>query len=343
MASIPCKSSTNDLINHISFIIDASGSMDHLKNDVIKVFDAQVSRLSDKSITTGQETRVTIYLFSSDIDCVVFDKDVLRLPSLSEKYKPNGGTALMDALMKSITDFEKIHQDYGNHACLTFLITDGEENSSKYTKAADLTKKLASLPDNFTVACLLPNAEAVHEAKKFGILKQNITIWDTTCAAGVAEIGDSIHRATDMFFENRAAGKTTKHLFKLDTSNLTTDVIAQTLTEVDPSTYSIYMVDQDSPIKAFIEQKSGKPYTKGSAFYLLTKKETIQSNKVIYILEKSTDKVYEGANARQLIGLPLDQDIDVKPTASDKFDIYVESTSVNRKLISGTTVLYLSL
>lgn len=342
MSDIPCKSSTTDLINHISFIIDASGSMDHLRDDVISVFNNQVERLAKKSVATNQETRVTIYLFNKNIECVVFDKDVLRLPNLNDKYRPNYSTALMDALMKSITDFEKIHQEYGNHACLTFLITDGEENASKYTSSNDLSKKLASLPDNFTVACLLPNAEAAHEAKKFGILKQNITIWDTTSAAGVAEIGNNIHNATDLFFDNRAAGKVTKHLFKLDTSNLTTDNVIQTLQEINPATYSIYVVDQDGPIKAFIEQKSAAPYVKGKSFYLLTKKETIQSNKIIYILEKNTAKVYGGANARQLIGLPLDQDIDVKPMPSDKFDIYVESTSVNRKLIAGTTVLNLA-
>lgn len=36
---ISCKSSTTDLINHISFVIDASGSIWYLKPDVIKVFD----------------------------------------------------------------------------------------------------------------------------------------------------------------------------------------------------------------------------------------------------------------------------------------------------------------
>lgn len=339
---IPCKSSTSDLINHISFIIDSSGSMSHLKNDVIKVFDAQVQRLAQKSTATNQETRVTIYLFSDTIECIVFDKDVLRLPSLANRYVPSGGTALMDAMMKSIIDFEQIFTGYGNHAFLTFLITDGEENQSKHVIPSMLSSKLASMPNNFTVACLLPSAISAHEAKKYGISAQNISIWDTSSVAGVNEINNNIHVATDLFFDNRAAGIITNGLFKLDTSNLNSVAVQQTLQELNSNTYTIFTADSDSAIKAFVENKTGSPYVKGHANYLLNKKEMIQSYKKIYIRERATGKVYGGDNARTLLKLPLNQDIDVRPDASNGFDIFVESTSVNRKVVSGSSVLVIN-
>lgn len=337
--NIPCESSTTDLINHISFIIDASGSMSGLKEDVIKVFDAQVKRLAQKSVETNQETRVSIYLFNYDIECIVFDKDVLRLPSLADRYKPDGGTALLDAMMKSILDFEKLSFGYGNHACLSFIITDGEENGSQYVTASTMSNKLNNLPNNFTVACLLPNAACAHEAKKYGISAQNISIWDTTSATGIIEAGNNIHKATDIFFDNRAAGISTKNLFKLDTSNLDNATIQNNLQEVDKNTYTIYQVDADSSIKSFIEN-TGNPYTKGCASYLLTKKELVQSNKKICIRERSTNKIYSGNNARTLLKLPLDQDVDVRPDNNNLFDIFIESTSVNRKILSGTSLLY---
>lgn len=202
--------------------------------------------------------------------------------------------------------------------------------------------KLASLSDDMTVACLVPNITSEHEAKKYGILKENIIIWDTSCAKGIDEIGANINKATDLFFNNRAAGIKTKHLFKLDTSNLNQDVVLQNLQQLDPTTYNIYDVADTGPIKPYVESITGKPYVIGNVFYRLDKTETIQAKKDIFILEKTTGKVFGGDNARRLLSMPLDQEINVKPDANTLFDIYVESTSVNRKLFKDSKILVIS-
>lgn len=69
------------------------------------------------------------------------------------------------------------------------------------------------------------------------------------------------------------------------------------------------------------------------------KKELVQSNKKICIRERASNKLYGGDNARRLLNLPLNQNIDVRPDTNALFDIFVESTSVNRKILAGTSVL----
>jgi hypothetical protein len=338
--SIPCKSSTTDLINHIVFLIDNSGSMSIFQRDVIKVFDSQISRLAQKSVATNQETRVTIYFFDDTIECVVFDKDVLRLPSIADRYVTRGGTSLMDAMSKAIGDIECIPTTYGNHACLMFVITDGEERNSKFTTAEELSRKIARVSNTITVACLLPNIECAHEAKKYGINANNIMMWNTSSSTGVEEAGENIHTATDVFFSNRAAGISTKNIFKLDTTNLSTNAVRSALVEMDPSTYEFLAVNADAQIKPFVES-FGKIYAKGCAYYQLTKKELVQSYKKICIRERASGKVFGGDNSRNLLNLPLDSDINISPDGNGSYDIFIESTSVNRKVLTGTNVLYL--
>jgi hypothetical protein len=70
------------------------------------------------------------------------------------------------------------------------------------------------------------------------------------------------------------------------------------------------------------------------------KTETIQANKGVAVVEKKTARVFLGTAARNLIGLPP-MEVRVKPDFNPEFDIYIQSTSVNRKLIAGTKALLL--
>lgn len=335
------NSNTTDLINHIVFVIDASGSMGHLTDSVISVFDTQVNYLSVRSQELKQETRVSVYLFESRVNCIVYDKDVMRLPSLKDNYRPSGGTALLDGTIKALDDLEQTAQLYGDHAFLVYVITDGEENESK-TKSSEMSKRLSSLPANWTVAVLVPNQQGLFEAKKFGFPPNNIQIWDTNMA-GILKASDHIRNATDAFLTGRSQGvRGTSNLFNIDMGNVTVDVVKDTLQEIDDATFMIVNATVDSPIKDFVQRHTGKPYVKGTCYYQLTKKELIQKSKKFFIQDKNTSKVYGGDHARDLLQLPHNCDVDVKPASYGDFNIFVESTSVNRKILANTSLLILS-
>ncbi len=326
-------------INHVTFCIDSSQSMDHLNKQTIKVVDSQISYLAKRSQELDQETRASIYTFNHEPKCIIYDKDVLRLPSIEKEYKVGGNTALVDAAILALDDLAQTPQKYGDHSFLIYVITDGEENSSK-NKASELSKRISALPDNWTLAVFVPNQTGVHEAKKFGFPANNISVWETT-QKGMEEAGATICAATENYFVGRTKGvRGTKNLFDLNAAGL--NKVKSVLTALDPNQYNLYPVHKDgTPIKEFVESWSQKPYLVGSSYYELNKPELIQAYKQVCIQDKVNGKVYSGPEARITIGLP-NHEVKVSPISHAKYKIFVSSTSNNRKLVAGTQLLVLN-
>ncbi len=330
---------TQGIINHVGLVLDRSGSMQHLATEVVKVADGQVAHLATRSTDLDQETRATVYIFGTDVECVYYDKDVLRLPSLKDKYRISGSTALIDATMKAIEDLEKTATLYGDHAFLLYVLTDGMENMSSKYRADHLTQKLRGLPDNWTVAALVPNESGLIYAQRVGFQSGNIARWDTTIE-GVKHVGATIQQATENFMQARAVGiRGSKNIFNLDPAN----VKINQLTKLDPSQYTFIKVGDagGQQIRDVVEGVTGTKYHKGDAYYQLTKTEEVQPQKQLVIVDKATGVAYAGSQARQMLGLPHDY-VKVRATDHPKYDIFVQSTSVNRKLVPNTAVLVMS-
>ncbi|MEU3878202.1 hypothetical protein AB0E87_30690, partial [Streptomyces sp. NPDC029704] len=88
-------SGNQNYINHVALVLDASSSMSHLSQKVVEVADQQIAYLARRSQELDQETRVTVYVFADKVECVIYDKDVLRMPSLKQLYRVGGMTALL--------------------------------------------------------------------------------------------------------------------------------------------------------------------------------------------------------------------------------------------------------
>jgi hypothetical protein len=58
-------------------------------------------------------------------------------------------------------------------------------------------------------------------------------------------------------------------------------------------------------------------------------------------MEKGSKAIYGGNAARSLIGLPYGAEAKVEPGNHANYDIFVQSTSTNRKLVRGTKLLVL--
>jgi hypothetical protein len=332
---------SENYINHIALVLDASGSMNHIAREVIKVADAQIAYLARRSKELDQETRVSVYVFSSHVRCVIYDKDVLRLPSIASHYRVSGNTALIDATLKSQSDLALTPEIYGDHAFLTYVLTDGEENSSR-SGPEDLLRYMITLPDHWTVAVLVPDQRGKFEAKKFGFPADNIAVWDSTTVNGVVEVGETIRRATDNYMIARASGvRGSRSLFSTSPDALNSKTVkAAKLKPIASNGYKMLSVDERAPIREWV-QRQGIEFRLGIAFYQLTKTESIQAQKNIAILNRKTGKVYTGAQARDLLGLPQ-MEVRVKPDFNPDFDVFVQSTSVNRMLVPGTKLLVIN-
>lgn len=95
-------------------------------------------------------------------------------------------------------------------------------------------------------------------------------------------------------------------------------------------------------IKPLVESETSINYIKGCAYYELVKRETVQDSKSIAVQDKKSGKVYVGYDARVVLGLPDRGEIKVDPIHSSKWNIYVQSTSVNRNIIPKQRVLVIT-
>lgn len=327
-------------INHISLVVDKSSSMSGHATNVVRVFDKELAYLKQRSVDLNQETRISIYLFSdsSSLEVLTFDMDVMRFNSLAGYYKPNGMTALLDAVAKSIEDHKKLPELYGDHAFLQYVITDGYENASKKIGPANLQQILGTLSDNWTVAALVPDASSISNAQKYGFNAGSIAIWDTSSAAGFDKVGQQFSHVMDNYMTMRSKGvRGTTGLFTLDSSKLSSVAnLKNVLHEIH--NYVVFPVHQEDNIKHYVEAWTKNPYRLGSAYYQPTKPVKIQDHKNILVQDTRTGKVYEGSNLRQLLGLP-DHTAEVNPGSHKDWRIFVQSTSVNRKLFPNTFIL----
>lgn len=332
-----------NIINHIGLVLDASSSMKGHASSLIQVADGQIAHLAQRSKELDQETRISVWTFAdyNKIKCVVWDKDVLRLPSIRPFYQPNGMTALVDATNKSIDDLGSTSERYGDHSFLIYVLTDGNENNSRTTGPA-LAHRITELPDHWTLAALVPNISGKHEAKRFGFPAGNIEVWDSTSEHGVAEVGERIRNATETYMTSRATGiRSTRNLFSTDSSAVNASTIRQAgLKPLARGKYLLAPVPVNTVIKNFTED-CGHTYILGRGFYELNKAETIQPQKEIAIVERGPGaRVFVGRDARTMIGLP-DLAVRVKPNYNPDYAVFVQSTSINRKLVPGTRYLYL--
>lgn len=110
------------------------------------------------------------------------------------------------------------------------------------------------------------------------------------------------------------------------------------LKPVPPSRFQILHVDDDCGIRDFVTA-TGAPFQKGKGFYAFTKPEMVQERKEVVLVDRKTGDMWSGSEARELIGLPFGMRARIRPTEVG-YDVFIQSTSWNRKLKAGTKFLY---
>lgn len=135
----------------------------------------------------------------------------------------------------------------------------------------------------------------------------------------------------------RSAGKTEKQL--------SFETLTSMLVPVEVGKFVQLTIKKKMPIRDFVEGQ-GYAYEIGKAFYQHTKSETISMRKKILLQAKVGGQLYEGKTVRQILGLTKGtSDWNIQPSnfdsrISESYRVFVQSTSVNRALVSNTILLY---
>lgn len=351
-------------VNHVALVIDRSGSMHQHERTVIRVVDGFVKGLKEESKALGHETRISLYSFDHEVKCLVWDMSVQDLPSMQGVYRVDGGaTSLIEATCLSLEDLKnEVSEKYGEHSFLQVTWTDGIENASGCSQTGEMhsspdgsyvkrpsqlaewksriQKVLGGLEDHWTSAILVPSSLAKRKAQEYGFPAGNISIWDADTTKGVEEAIGTMTAAASSFLRGRDAGvRGTKNLFAVG-QDISVDQVKANLEPLDARKYKLISVKAEAEIRPFVQQH-GLPYYQGCAYYQLGARVTVQASKEVAILEKSTDRVFTGQAARDLLFGPgtTAGSISVKAGHNTDLEVYVQSKSVNRKLKPNTRLL----
>lgn len=123
----PIVESSNDY--KIVIILDESGSMKCIKNDMIK----SINDLINEQQTIDKPCKFTLVKFNENVNRIIENVNIKEVSLLSESsYNPSGTTALYDAIGDTIDHF-RYEKDL-----LIVIVTDGQENSSKIYKKTEV-------------------------------------------------------------------------------------------------------------------------------------------------------------------------------------------------------------
>lgn len=335
---------------YIGISRDHSGSMRSISKYAARDYNANINAIKEGSEIGNQDTIVSVV--KCGIGCPaqnlreVTNSSVNKLQSLDESaYITDGNaTPLFDSVGMLIDQLSATPD--ANDVDVSFLImavTDGGDNASVNYSARSLGEKIKKLQntDRWTFIFRVPPGES-RTLISMGIPEGNIQEWDANAAA-LERSTKVTTQAFKNYFTDRAAGKTaTRSFYTTNLSEVTKKEVRESLDDITKKAkfFKVSNNEDGVQIRDFIETHTGKKMVKGSGFYQLTKTETVQDYKIIAIRDISNKKVYAGDNARQLLGLPYNGDVKVKPGDHGKFEIFIQSTSVNRKLFTGTELMF---
>lgn len=330
------KSPETVIRNHFMLMLDSSGSMQPHREGAKKIVNQNINAIRGETIKRGQEATVTVGTFGGAIN---FKHRVAKMDDLRvfSDYWPSGGTPMLRAIHEVIDIVENEIDDSPSDSYLLMVITDGEDTDGD-GDVRRLPERLAALQasDRWSVVFLVPSeAYKKNLHLRYRIPDGNIEVWEQS-AAGMERASASVARGISSYMADRASGKrSTTRFFETNAA----DITKRDLTKLEDlaSETKILHVRAECVIREFVTQQTGG-YRIGSAFYELTKDETVQRYKKIAIMERGGRKIYGGDDARALLGLP-DSDVRVRVGNHGQYRIFVQSTSVNRRLVRGTDLL----
>lgn len=329
--------------NYIGFARDHSSSMSNIARHAARDYNENISSIKEEANKFGVDTVVSVvelgYGDTDKVRTVINNSSVAALkPIMESSYSARGrGTPLFDAVGELVEQLKAVPD--ANDPSVSFVVfttTDGGENASRKYSGATIARliKTLQMTDRWTFVFRVPMGYK-QQLTQYGIPEGNIQEWEQS-ESGMLASTVSTQNAFRGFYAAKAAGVNATDKFYTDMSTVSLKEVKQNLVDISKEVV-VYEINTDwdgSQIRDFVEAQ-GVTFTKGCAFYELKKTETIQDYKQIAIRDKKSGAVYTGSSARDLIGLPYTGDAKVAPGIHGNYEIYVQSTSINRKLTTG--------
>lgn len=331
----------------IALVRDHSGSMNRIAAGAQRDYNATIGAIKAAAHATAQPTYVSVcelgYEGTTDVRTIVSHQPVEALTPLN-RYDARGGTPLWDAVAHAVRQLKShpLASDPTTAFCV-MVTTDGRDKHSKRETERTIQRIMDDLngTDRWTFVFRVPSNE-VRRLLSMGIPEGNLLPWDQSAASVAATQAATTAAFTD-YFSGRAAGMTSTKKFFANMADVSLADVKAVCTNIggEVQLLPVGKLEHDKAIREFVEDRTGGKMLKGAAFYQLTKTEPkVQDYKIIAIQNKQSGEVYAGPAARQMAGLPQHGDCRLAPDDLGEWNVFIQSTSVNRKVVAGTSLLY---
>ena len=191
---------------HICIVLDRSGSMDSIKDDMIGGLN---KLLKDQREAPGKAT-LSLYRFDHEIELLSNFVDLKLIGSFNKgTLDPRGSTALLDAIGFAINETGRVlgqtQEQLRPSKVIFLIITDGEENSSKEFSYTEIAEKIKHQTETYKweFVFLGANQNAITTGSKIGIAKANAM----TYAPNTNGIESAVHSLSSNVRSYRAGGQ----------------------------------------------------------------------------------------------------------------------------------------
>lgn len=341
------------IVNRVGLLVDVSSSMSRFGGKLREVLHQNLLTLRDLAVSTGQRTDVVINFFSHSLIKSVVLSDLSRLSETEVKVPlPNiyGDTALFDNLADLVSSLENSWSAVGSNVDLAYVVnvlTDGEDNMSQrhsYSSIGGFIRNKVA-QKNWTFSFKMPPGKRPRLCSMTGIPVDNVIEWELT-EAGLQETQVRDTQAFGGYFKSRSMGLASSNSFYTNIGQAPSAVVDQTLDrmrDISPACTILTSTKDDTKIRDLVQQK-GLPFTKGRVFYQLNKPELkVQDYKKLIVTKTGKSGIFLGnQEVRELLGLPKVGTVKITPQDHGAYEIYVQSTSVNRKVPAHSKVIVVS-
>lgn len=207
---------TQKTIYHL--IVDRSGSMGDCIPATVEGFNGQLAglrRMEEEFPEQGISVGLT--LFNNRVDCLFEGRPVAECPELGvENYRPEGSTALLDAVGTTILrlEAEKAKSDRElPTTVVAVILTDGYENASRQFRLSEVKERIAALSatGQWTFSFLSENLDAAEVAESMSIRRSNSQTFFKSDMR--YQVWDNLNSSMRDYFDKKRDGEDLGDLF----------------------------------------------------------------------------------------------------------------------------------
>ena len=199
-------------------ILDKSGSMSDCIPNTLEGYNEQILKIRElEKKYPEQEICLGLTTFNHEICHLSFHRPPSTARLLNnENYRPDGTTALLDAIGLVIRQLEKdveAQLSEFDTTVVVVILTDGHENASRQFRLSDISQMISRLEETgkWTFSFIGATLDAVDVAKQMAIKEQNSFQFNKESMKG--EVWDKLSGSMRGYFSKKRSGGDISNLF----------------------------------------------------------------------------------------------------------------------------------